>query len=709
MRNNARLLLVLLAAMGLATQPVFGEDAKGTETSGSVTVGAQGGSGIDTSSKLQQYETVPKGVFVPGASLSWKNGSGFYLNFKGSNLGLDDQSAGVSVGKKDGFRLNLSWDANPNWMSNKARTPYTQSISGDTAFYHVPDGMRLALQNVYVPWNPATPANPIGLPPSPCTPSATTKCAPSNPTRDGFFAVEPWIVSSAPIELRYVRKTGRASLELPIGENLNLNLSYSREQRDGNKNTTFYGGPNYEVATPIAFRTHNLRAAADFADGRWFASAAVNYSKFQNDVLYAEIDNPERLELANPTAGRNVINDAASFRLWLPPDNNAYSADFSGGVKLPKRHKITATLSAGNMSMETPLRDISTNPNLATSAVTPDANFTVTPPYGSVSAKYNTFMGALKLTGDPVRKFGYSVTLRKFELKDKTQAYTFTSSVRGDVGPSYSATGFTRDHEGYSTQSLKGEVHASPASGLRLGLSYGIDEREYDAREYGDIDDKVLSATADYTYKWLALHGTFSNLKREPGETNEEAIQPTWQGATQTDITGRDRRSFSGLVTLTPSSSFAITLSGMNQTNSFAETVTGLLDQSFSQFGADVTYARGEKFSAYAGYSYETYDFKMAAAYIARGVTVPPDFNPKNDLNYWENASKDEVDSFRAGMKWTLRPEKIELNADLDYTRPPTRLSRAAPARPTASGPRRRSRDSRRVRSASSRWSGRTS
>jgi hypothetical protein len=69
-----------------------------------------------------------------------------------------------------------------------------------------------------------------------------------------------------------------------------------------------------------------------------------------------------------------VVNDAEFFRLWMYPDNDAWQADFTGGFTLAKRHKITASISTGNMSMEMPLQyNISTNPNLQTSATTPTA------------------------------------------------------------------------------------------------------------------------------------------------------------------------------------------------------------------------------------------------------------------------------------------------------------------------------------------------
>jgi hypothetical protein len=320
--------------------------------------------------------------------------------------------------------------------------------------------------------------------------------------------------------------------------------------------------------------------------------------------------------------------------------------------------------------MDTELLPISTNPYLQTSATAPNPAFTIIPPYSNVEAKFKHFMGQVKFTGDPSPKFGYILSWRKFEMTDKTEEYAFNSTVRGDVGASYNAVPFVREHEGYGTESLRGEVHVLPTKGLRLGLSYGQDKRTYDIREYADVEDDVFIITGDYNYDWANLHVAWTNLDRKPGDENSAAIQPTWQGATQTDITERKRHNLSAILTLMPTSKFNVALTGNKQTNDFAESVTGLTDQTFDSFGLDFTFMPNERVNFGAGYVYEKYFFDMAAAYFPRGVTVPPNFNPKTDPNYWENATEDKVDSFRVSLDWVLKPAKWDFNANYQYSKP---------------------------------------
>jgi hypothetical protein len=663
MKNIVRLLAVAAAlAAALPASAQWGpEEEKNCFTNGNTgtfTLSAQGGNGLEDSSKLQQFETFPKGVFLPCAAFGWTNDKDYFIDAKGTKLGLDDQFASVLAGKKGAATLSLKWDQNPNWQSNTAQTPYSESRSGNTAFYHVPDGMRLGLQNVYTPWVAPTASNPSGV-----------GSAPANPTVAGFFAVEPWVAQAPAVELRYLRKTGTAGLDIPVGKDFVFSASYSHETRNGDKNTTFYGGPNYEVATPIEYKTEGFRFGGEYAKGRLFANVTADFSNFTNDVWYAEIDNPERLQLNNPgyPAARTVYNDAAAFRLWLPPDNKAYTVDLTAGYTLPAHHKITGSLSTGQMKMDHELVDISTNPDIGTQPVNPA--FTVVPPYGSVEAKYDTFMLNFRLTGDPSPYFGYIASYRKFELKDKTEEYEFLSVVRGDVGASQRVEGGTgesgplvREHFGWSVESLRGEIHVLPVHGLRVGLSYNEDKRKFDLGEYEDVKDKTLAVNVDWGWKWVSLHGGFNNFSRDPGTPYEPAI---WEGATFTDTAQRDRNTWNALLTLTPVEKVAVSFNALTQKNDFPTSATGLLDQTFDTYGVDVTYAPNAKLSLTAGYVYEKYFFDMAAAYIPRGLNPP--FDP---ANMWGNKTTDEVDTFRAGLSWVLVPDKVDFDATFDYTKP---------------------------------------
>ena len=232
------------------------------------------------------------------------------------------------------------------------------------------------------------------------------------------------------------------------------------------------------------------------------------------------------------------------------------------------------------------------------------------------------------------------------------------------MGASYSAAGFTREHEGWGIESTRALVYVNPVRGLRLGVSYGQDKRTYDIREYADVEDDVWTLSADYNSSLFQLHGAWSSLDRKPGASNEDAIPPSWQGATQTDITERTRHILSGIFTFTPTPKLAISLNGAKTENEFAESVTGLLDQSFDTVGVDLTYAANEKVNLMAGYVYEDYFFDMAAAYIPRGLQPPYD-----PANLWGNQTDDKVDTFRAALDWSLT-DKLLLGATFDYTKP---------------------------------------
>ncbi len=658
MKNFARP-IALAAVLGTLALPVSAQWGPEEEKNcflkggqkGTITLSGQINDAQGDSSKLEQYEEIPEGVLVPCAAYSWSNEK-YFFDAKAIDIGYDDQFLGGVFGKKGGFKLGLSWNENPNWQSNTARTPYTETSPG---VFRASDSMRLALQNVYVPWVPPTASNPVG-----------TGTAPANPTVPGFYAVEDYVNLGLPtFDLRYVRKTGRAGFEVPVGESLVLNASYARETREGNKNTTFYGGPDYEVATPIDFVTDNFRFGGDFAKGRFFLGASVDFSQFNERGALRRDRQPRAAGDVQPDERPRDLQR----RRILPPRDvpgqrglagrlhrrlHAARAAQDHGVALHRQHEHGHG-AAEHLDQPQPADER----HRAQPAV-----------HGRPALRQRP--GRVRHVHGPAevhRRPGQLARLHRVlaQVRARRQDRGLPLHEHGPRrrGRLLQRRGFTREHEGWSIESLRGEVHVTPVTGLRLGASYGQDKRKYDIREYADVTDDVFTLTGDFTNRLFSLRLKYDVLDRKPGDSNEEAIPPTWDGATQTDITERNRHMFSGFLTVTPTEKLAITLNGAKTTNEFAESVTGLTDQSFDMFGIDLSYAANDKVSFFVGYVYEDYFFDMSAAYIPRGLNPP--FDPANQ---WANQTDDKVDTFRAGFDWVLVPDKWTLNATFDYTKP---------------------------------------
>ena len=78
----------------------------------------------------------------------------------------------------------------------------------------------------------------------------------------------------------------------------------------------------------------------------------------------------------------------------------------------------------------------------------------------------------------------------------------------------------------------------------------------------------MFTLSADYARDWATVHVAWTTFDRKPGDANDAAIPPAWAGATQTDISQRNRHIWSGLVTLTPTSRFTVALTGQTQRTS---------------------------------------------------------------------------------------------------------------------------------------------
>jgi hypothetical protein len=673
---NRTHLLALATVFSLVALPALAQDGKDTQTSGSVTVGAQTGTGINTSSKLQEYETVPTGVSLFNIDFDWKNASKYFVTFEGSKLGLDDQSAAFKAGQKGNWTFSASLDQNLRWFSNTAETLYNQSAPG---VFTLPDGMRTSLQKI---WSPAT----------------GETAAPASSSDNRFWSVRDYMNGATPVDLKYIRKTGRAEFDFTARKDLDFTVSYQRETRNGSQPVDFTAGPGIdEVANPIHYTTQDARLEVNYTKKQYFLNGVFDYNWFTNAVPYTTVDNPVRLNntdffwTASP-----VVNTSANAtaRLWNAPDNSAVSFDVTAGFKMPSRHKLTLTASRNQMAMDRTLVAQATNPNLnlasnntnycaptaAPGSLAPSGQpcptFTLSPEYSAIKGRLNQTLLSANFTGDPSPFFGYSASYRYFNISNNAPVYTFHSTVNSDGGASYAATGSTmtgEDANGYKSQQFKLEAHASLASNVKVGVNGGQLKMDYEDRMYQDVTDNTVGVTFDSNIRWAMFHGSFTYLNRLPGAINpDEPAEGVTGGpldihADMKDVAAQHGKIYNGALTLTPIDKAAVTFSVQGLDSDFPDVSIGLRKSTMRNAGVDLVYAFNDKFSANGAFVYEVYRMNTNMWYSANGTIANP--VATNTTDQYQNTIGDIVHTYKAGFRWDILPGRVDLSTDYNYSK----------------------------------------
>ncbi len=609
--NVTRMLKCLVLGAAVASLASVAALAQDATTSAEVQAGGQTVTGTHDSSKFQQYEEIPNGLILFGTAFTWDSPSGYAMNFKGENFGYDDQWASFFWGKKGQWKLSVDWSQNPRWFSNTATTLYAETQPG---VFILPTAVSVGLQ--------------------------------------GGADIRNYLNGSQPVELRYVRKTGKISFVYTGIEHWIFNASYQNEQRSGTEPLTLgsyfsVGNNTVEIAAPVDYRTNTFNGSAEYGDGKWFFSGGFDYSKFTNGVSSVLVDNPARY-LDSTGAGSDF------WRASLPPDNKAYNFSLAGGVNLPYHHRITANISWGRMT-----QDAGFLPYTANSAINALATFNPILPVASFDGRFDTFLGAFKVTGEPIQWFGYSVSYRAYEMDNKSPQIDFPNYVAGDSVAELGGP-YTNDLIGYKKTTWGGEIHFDPVKQVRFGVEYTHDKIDHQFREYEDNTVKTWKGTLDLNFAtWVSFRASYSDITNDPGATNEDAALNDF--SSQYDIWRRDTTQYNALLTLTPTSDLAVSLSTQYSKDKYPDSIFGRTGCKYDNYGVDISYALGEKFSVYGSYMYEKYNYDMASEYR---TTVPG-----NPLDNWWNNSEDKVDTYTLGVIIKPLANKCEITSDFTYSK----------------------------------------
>ncbi len=628
---------------------------------GSVTVGEQTGNNLRQSSKLQQYESIPTNPTIYDAEIAIGKGAGYWMNFRAHNVGAEDQFSLFEGGKYGEFKWKLSWDQNPNWYSNTAQTLYVETSPG---IFSLPSSLRAALQAVY--WTPGGGAIAV---------TASDPRSVALGAELGFYtlgAPNAALNNNYPlhdVDLKVLRRTGKAGFTYNGFEHWVLSLNYTQERRTGAQATSIFDGTSIlEVAAPIQYKTQNLQFSSEYHHKTFFVKADLNFSKFEDGVQRMYVDNPMRLT-NDPAqlAGAYRQQQAAVFGDALAPDNKANSINLVAGWTLPMRHRIVVTYNTGEMTMDTALMAGSTIPYYVDQ----------TGGRSSVSAKLENSTLSARFTGDPMPLFGYSLSYRKWDLKDKTEDYVFSPIGRGDSTAPSATTTFEHEDQTRSKDTLNLEGHITPIPGWRFGLGFGQEKSKNEIRTVREVKDDTVTFKVDGQAWIMSLHGSYTDLKRTP--TFEEGIARfDWnQGlingvgtpynanvvSNETDTAKRTSKLTNLMLTFMPTETFVGSVTYNAIDNKFPDSpVHGLQYSKSSNYGLDLNWMPTEAFGFNAAYVYEEFKYGLTSQYL--GATA----NTANNLDRWGNNVVDKVDTFKIGVYWHIN-KKFDLSSDYDLSK----------------------------------------
>ncbi len=604
---------------------------------GDVEIGQRGLAGDRASSKFQEYRQLPTGLFLNRLHLNIEN-QGRYLQLRAIRAAQEDQRVLLGLGQYGRVRLDLEWDQTPHLLSTTGRTLFAQSQS---SVFGMPLQTRQDLNKL-----------------------VTTDTNPSQAGVQPDLAALGNLINGAArgVDLSTQRKTGKASLRYTPAQEWDVRVQYSIEDRSGAKPLGANFGFNLaELPEPVDYRTQEFRVSSEYADRRWDARFDYSASLFNNSV--------DAMIWDNPFVTANAVGSPSRGRLGIFPDNTAQNVAFSGAVNLPRSTRLATTLSYGWRRQNAPFLPFTIN-----SAVAALSNYPALPAT-SLNGAVNTVLTNVALTSRPARNLSLTGRYRYYDYDNRTPSLLFPKYISYDTQLSGDARrslpiAYTRQNAGL-------DLGYQFVKGASLKLGYGWENWDRTHRDARKVDEKAFQTALNLTpADWLALRTSYTRSARKTHEYDAEehvAHETFPQGESglgqhpdlrKFDMASRDRDRVEAMAQVTPVEALSFSASAGYANDDFVESAYGLQGDRNANVSFDVSYSPTERFTLFAGYTWEDYKYQQKS----RQRTPASGSNPANDkpANDWLSNMGDAVNTVNAGLSGSLIPRKLDL--DIDYS-----------------------------------------
>ena len=623
--------------------------------------------------RYQDYRDTQAGI-----NFKWnREASNYFVKFGANNVGYYDQSFNglVASGK---VKASFEWNQTPLFYgaSDTLKTPYSTSISGNTATMLLPSATQQAIQ-------------------------AGTKYTYD---KNGFITAAAQSNSAVGIALN-AAQAGTGTLYRPLEQGLDVrsrrdeakfDLTYEATRdvdvkfalntykRNGTQpwGASFSFNDAVELPLPIDNRTTDFEGHVEWANQQGMMKVGWDGSYFNNNITTLVWSNPIRAtdSWAGSSYSNGFLGGSSLGRMALAPNNHANTISASGMYKLPARSSFNASLAISSLQQDDALIPFTINSVMqpgTTLKLSDGSTWTaVAPERASAQADVRLTVGTFNFTSRPNRYFGLTAKYRYSNWDNRTPIFHNQYNVRFDGAPENVPDSATEPGN-IKSQTFDADAAFTPITYASFHVGYG--------RAVSDTTYRLVTGTSENTFRvafdtignqYMTLRAKYENSKRDGLNLGELVLRDgtteDWYDAVgahpdsaQFDLASRNRQRGTLIFDVSPVSQVGLSVSVFRGTDEYPGIQYGLLNNNNTgiSFGVDLMPSNFATVSVY--YGYEKYD-ALQASKTANPAPDPSWTDPARD---WNLNNTERVDNYGADVELVKLIPKTEIRFGVDYSK----------------------------------------
>lgn len=563
--------------------------------------------------KFEEYKDLRAGAVLARLLLNYtpRDSLGTYA-LSARNLFQRDQSMRLQASRPGLYDFDVRWDGIVHTFSTTARSPGEEFTRGYNTLPAVrPDSTA---------WRNA--------------PYIGAIRSQWNPVR-AVLAISPTPELDFKAEYSFIEKTGGR----PMG------LSFAGS-----------GGPSREFVEPIDQVSNDIRLSQSYANDRVSITGSYAFSLFQNNSPFAVIDNPVTSTDQVPSSGTVPpgTSYAARSLIALAPDNTAHTGSVSGSLNLPRRTRLTGSVSYSLRKQNDAFFNQSTNAYLA-------GNPLLALQRGSLEGEAKTTAMNVGLISRPVKNLTLTGRVRVFDYSNQTPHFQLKAMAISDRSI---ALGDSLPFEPFpytKTNTDLSGTYRLPA-GLSLTAGYALEnwKRDPELRNRGKTDEGTSRVSLYYAgNQWVTLRGSYTMASRRG---NDYALGTAeFDNFRRFDISDRDRTRVNLGASVMPNDSLSVSFSYQSGNDRFPNSQYGITADDNQMFGTDVDWSPSSRLSLGVGFTTENSEYVMDSRYRTGAVGSP---TYDNATYRWQSADKGKATTTYASFSAVLVPDKLDVGGN---------------------------------------------